>query len=179
MKKLSKSLRIRVLNLIRCFLIKVSVPPEYSLFFFGLQTYTLVPPESSEAEPSIPRQQTAESNDFTDFFQLRGHLSRWFDSLPPERREFNMEELVTWSGVRRSIMNDYLAYLHKDFRTWKVEMKLERVMQVFTEDEDISISEAARQVGFRDMSNFHRQFKRVMGCSPREWRSNFRMGIPL
>lgn len=34
-------------------------------------------------------------------------------------------------------------------------------------------AEAAFEVGFRNLSNFNRQFKKAAGCSPREYRRNF------
>ena len=67
-------------------------------------------------------------------------------------------------------MVDYLKFLKLDFRTWRVGLKLKKVMSLLIDDEDMDISTAARKVGFRDMSNFHRQFKKQVGCSPRVWR---------
>ena len=35
-----------------------------------------------------------------------------------------------------------------------------------------SVTEIAERCGYRNLANFNRQFKRIVGCSPREFRSN-------
>ena len=36
---------------------------------------------------------------------------------------------------------------------------------------DISVSDAAFESGYRNLSNFNRQFRQLVGCSPREYKA--------
>lgn len=142
------------------------------LFLFGMQVFDLTRPSPMSKEVVAAQRLAMNPAEITNFCQLGEFFGKWLDTLPVEKRDFSYYELLDMTGIKKGMMADYLAYLHKDFRTWKVEMKLERVMSLLLSDESLSIAEAAREMGFRDMSNFHRQFKKFTGSSPREWKYN-------
>ena len=169
MKKLFtlKGFALLVLRGVRNTAAKLNLSPTTSLFLFGLQGF--IPPRQVIPSPVAVNPQKSSTSP-TNFCELGEHLENWFDTLPIEKREFTLDELVVWSGIRRETMVDYLKFLKLDFRTWRVGLKLKKVMSLLIDDEDMDISTAARKVGFRDMSNFHRQFKKQVGCSPRVWR---------
>lgn len=143
--------------------------PSY-LFIFGLQSFGL--PVAMQTEPSNDEWHVKGPGEITNFSQLEEYLSHWIDSLSPEKRDFSFEDMLRQTCVSKALMTDYLSHLHKDFRTWKMEVKIEKVMSMLMHDDGLRVSEAAREMGFRDMSNFHRQFKKFVGSTPREWRYN-------
>ena len=64
-----------------------------------------------------------------------------------------------------------------DFKTWRTQLRIEEAKRILLEDKDISINAAGEMAGFSDRSNFHRQFVKIVGCSPKQWREfngNFR-----
>ena len=68
-------------------------------------------------------------------------------------------------------LNSYFTHeLGKDFRTWRTELRIEDAKQLLLEDRKMSTNIIGEMVGFSDRSNFHRQFTKIVGCSPKHWR---------
>ena len=58
----------------------------------------------------------------------------------------------------------------KDFKTWRTELRIDDARKMLLENKDLSINIIGEMVGFSDRSNFHRQFTKIVGCSPKQWR---------
>jgi AraC family transcriptional regulator len=52
--------------------------------------------------------------------------------------------------------------------------RVERARQLLQEDRDFSLAEIAAHAGFSDQSQFSLHFKRVVGVTPRQFRSSAR-----
>lgn len=59
-----------------------------------------------------------------------------------------------------------------DFKTWRTELRIEEAKRLLLENKEISTSVIGEISGFSDRSNFHRQFVRLVGCSPKQWRDS-------
>jgi AraC-like DNA-binding protein len=59
-----------------------------------------------------------------------------------------------------------------DFKTWRTELRIEEAKRMLIENSDFSINIIGELAGFSDRSNFHRQFVKIVGCSPRQWRES-------
>ena len=57
-----------------------------------------------------------------------------------------------------------------DFRTWRTELRVQDAKHILLENTDLSIQSVGEMAGFSDRSNFHRQFTKIVGCSPKTWR---------
>ena len=67
----------------------------------------------------------------------------------------------------------YLATVMKmDFRTWRTELRIEESKKLLLEDKETSINIIGEMAGFSDRANFYRQFVKIVGCSPKEWRES-------
>ena len=64
----------------------------------------------------------------------------------------------------------FATKLGVDFRTWRTNLRIEEAKTLLLENKDASINIIAEASGFSDKSNFHRQFVKIVGCSPKEWR---------
>ena len=64
----------------------------------------------------------------------------------------------------------FATKLGVDFRTWRTNLRIEEAKNLLLENKDASINIIAEACGFSDKSNFHRQFVKIVGCSPKEWR---------
>ncbi len=72
-------------------------------------------------------------------------------------------------GDKQSKLTLMSESLRNDGRIW-VPKKLEDAKKLLLQDKDSSINMIADISGFSDRSNFHRQFTKIVGCSPKEWR---------
>jgi AraC-like DNA-binding protein len=59
-----------------------------------------------------------------------------------------------------------------DFRTWRTGLRIEEAKRLLLENKEASINIIAEASGFSDKSNFHRQFVKIVGCSPKDWRDS-------
>lgn len=103
---------------------------------------------------------------------LGNMLEAWFDDEANLRYNFSISDLAYKFGVRTAVLSDYFRLvLKKDFRSYKIERKIAVAKEILLYDEDVIILRVAERLGFRDKSNFHRQFKKYVGCTPRQWRN--------
>ena len=59
-----------------------------------------------------------------------------------------------------------------DFKTWRTQLRVEDAKKMLIENRALSTNIIAEMCGFSDRSNFHRQFVKIVGCSPKEWRDS-------
>lgn len=107
----------------------------------------------------------------TDFAKIEEKLDTWASDQNNMASDFRMEELAGSLGIRPYTMSLYFEkYLKKDFRTWKTGIRIELAKALLLSDDKSDVITIAESVGFRDKSNFHRQFKAYTGCTPAIWR---------
>ena len=66
----------------------------------------------------------------------------------------------------------FMTKMGIDFRTWRTGLRIEEAKRLLLENRDASINIVAEVSGFSDKSNFHRQFVKIVGCSPKQWRES-------
>ena len=121
------------------------------------------------------------SPDFTARRELydQERMDRVFQFLTSQLgREIRLSEaaeLVHLSGGAFSRF--FRAHAGKTFPAFLNELRIGRVCRVLTEDE-MTITEAAFGCGFTNLSNFNRQFLRLKGMSPREFRKRMQERLP-
>lgn len=108
-----------------------------------------------------------------DFISIGNVIEGFFDSLSPEETDCTIEDVSFGTGIRQVWLNTYFnRYLAKDFRSWKTEYRIRKFCSVMDAEPNLRVTDVARKIGFRDLSNFHRQFKRVMGVTPKQWQTD-------
>ena len=84
-------------------------------------------------------------------------------------REDIARELNT---TRESLHHYFVTRKGMDFNTWRTELRIEEAKRMLIENRDFSINIIGELSGFSDRSNFHRQFVKLVGCTPRQWRES-------
>lgn len=98
-------------------------------------------------------------------------IEAWLEGGRRLKWDFALEELCLSADLPKRVVTDYFhTTIRKDFRTWKAEKRVAFAAAMMRKDDTLPISKVAEEVGFKDRSNFHRQFKRVYHCTPRRWR---------
>lgn len=96
--------------------------------------------------------------------RLRGKI----DAEP--QRDWSMEHLCQeFAGCRSHVYRAFVAYLGCSPQQYIIEARMRRARMLLTESGN-NIGWIADQLGYRDVYFFSRQFKRVHGCSPSEYR---------
>lgn len=117
--------------------------------------------------------------------RLAGELELATDSLEPgiikRTREYirnNLDQPLSLESVSRVVHCNsfYLCKLFKkvtgsSFTEYINQMRLKRAKELLV-NQDLRISEVAMDSGFQSITHFNRVFRRVVGCSPTDYRRN-------
>lgn len=91
--------------------------------------------------------------------------------------ELNLQRLARKAGVpARSVSRAVNAGTGQNISQWVNQVRVEAVCRLLA-DKSIAISEAMFESGFVTKSNFNREFRRIKGCSPSEWREHRHRGV--
>ena len=141
-------------------------------------------------------------------FQVRGHLSAlWYLLYTKEEAERSVTPASTTDTTRLKQMLDYIHSHYAQALTLAeiaqaanigpreclrcfrrtIDLSPKQYLQqyriseaaVFLRETDLSIAEIALQCGFDSPSNFAQTFRKYHRCSPRDFRRDFREGVPI
>ena len=107
-----------------------------------------------------------------DSFALLGKaLDKWVKEKRFREYDKSREETARELGTTKEVLQMYFTdRMGVDFRSWRTELRIREAKDMLLKHKDYSINFIAEAVGFSDRSNFHRQFSKSVGCSPKEWR---------
>lgn len=117
----------------------------------------------AEKEPEVK----SEGN----FIALSKALDKWVKEKRFREYDKSREEIADELGTTKELLQIYFSdRLGMDFRIWRTELRINDAKDMLLKHKNYSINFIADIVGFSDRSNFHRQFTKSVGCSPKEWR---------
>ena len=110
-------------------------------------------------------------NTESGFIRLEKALEKWVAQKRFREYDKTRDEIARELHTSKDILHLYFATrIGVDFRTWRTNLRIEEAKILLLENKDASINIIAEASGFSDKSNFHRQFVKIVGCSPKEWR---------
>jgi len=105
------------------------------------------------------------------FRTIERNLEKWVASGMYREYDKSREEIAAQIKTSKEMLQLYFAVkMGIDFRTWRTNLRVEDAKKMLLEDKLASIQMISDMAGFSDRSNFHRQFTKIVGCSPKEWR---------
>ncbi|MBO8484100.1 MAG: AraC family transcriptional regulator [Bacteroidetes bacterium] len=114
---------------------------------------------------------TQESRNDDGFSALEKALNKWVKEKRYREYDKSREETAQELGTTKEMLQMYFTdRLGIDFRSWRTDLRIKEAKDMLLKHKDYSINFIAEAVGFSDRSNFHRQFTKSVGCSPKEWR---------
>ncbi len=83
----------------------------------------------------------------------------------------NIEEAAESIGTDKATLNIYFREIKQcDFRSWRTRRRIMDAMEIMKEEPLTPISVIGERVGFSDRSNFSRQFRKISGLTPTDWK---------
>lgn len=140
---------------------------------FAHKILTVKPRSKKESQRTSRRETAARNNVDKEFANLAVELKKWVDNKLYCEYDKTREKVVSELHTTKEILNLYFAQkVGVDFRTWRTNLRIEEAKRLLLENKDLSVNMIADMSGFSDKSNFHRQFTKLVGCSPRQWRES-------
>lgn len=107
----------------------------------------------------------------TEFSAIEKSLKKWVNDKKYREYDKSREEVAHELGTTREMLQLYFTdKVGEDFRSWRTSLRINDAKQMLLEKKDTSINLIGEIAGFSDRSNFHRQFTRLVGCTPKKWR---------
>ena len=105
--------------------------------------------------------------------KLQAALKQWVDKKSFREYDKSREDIARELNTTKEILHHYFISIKKvDFKTWRTELRIEEAKRLLLKDKNVSTNIIAEASGFSDRSNFHRQFVKIEGCSPKQWRDS-------
>lgn len=100
-------------------------------------------------------------------------LKKWVEDRRYRELDLSREDVASELNTSRELLNAYFStVLQKDFNTWRTSLRIEDAKKILLENRELPINLVGEMVGFSDRSNFHRQFTKIAGCTPKQWRES-------
>ena len=105
--------------------------------------------------------------------KLEAALKQWVDKKSFREYDKSREDIARELNTTKESLHHYFISIKKvDFKTWRTELRIEEAKRLLLKDKNVSTNVIAEASGFSDRSNFHRQFVKIVGCSPKQWRDS-------
>ena len=108
-----------------------------------------------------------------DFRKLEKALEEWVEKKKFSEYDKSREEVARELGTTKEHLHLYFTTKKGiDFKTWRTELRINEAKRLLLENKELSTNVIGEIAGFSDRSNFYRQFVKLVGCSPRQWRDS-------
>lgn len=105
--------------------------------------------------------------------RLEKAMRKWVHDKRYREYDNGRDEVAAQLNTSEEFLNAYITgVLKSDFNTWRTSLRIEDAKKILIENKDLPVSVVGEMVGIGDRSNFHRQFTKVAGCSPKQWRES-------
>ncbi len=102
--------------------------------------------------------------------QLEESLEEWVRDKKYRNCSKKVEDIVEELGTTRINLNEHLnRRFGMTFRSWRNHLRIEEAKRLIN-DNKIPLPDIYSAVGFSDRSNFHREFKEIVGMTPKQYR---------
>ena len=106
-----------------------------------------------------------------EFRKLEKSIRKWIEEKRYREYDKTREEIAEELGTTKEILQLYFTVVYKvDFRSWRTELRINDAKKMLLENKDTSTNIIGEMCGFSDRSNFHSQFTKLVGCSPKKWK---------
>lgn len=106
----------------------------------------------------------------SDLKALDAALARWVEDGKYRESDKTRDEIAAELKTSKELLQTYFSEKGLDFRKWRTELRINDAKLMLLANKNISVNAIGERCGFSDRSNFHRQFQKMVGCSPKQWR---------
>ena len=105
--------------------------------------------------------------------KIQHALDKWVKEKRYREYDKTREQIAKELNTTKEMLHMFfVTRMSVDFKTWRTRLRIEEAKVLLLENPEMSINIVAELSGFSDRSNFHRQFTKIVGCSPKQWRES-------
>ena len=105
--------------------------------------------------------------------KIQHALDKWVKEKRYREYDKTREQIAKELKTTKEMLHMFfVTRMSVDFKTWRTRLRIEEAKLLLLENPEMSINIVAELSGFSDRSNFHRQFTKIVGCSPKQWRES-------
>ncbi len=109
--------------------------------------------------------------------KLKSSLQEWVRNEQYLNSDKSIEEVAHELNTDISFLRWYFnTQMDKDFRTYRVELRIEYAKRLLAENPQLSINSISYRAGFNTKANFYTYFKKYVGVSPAEYLRDLKRG---
>lgn len=143
------------------FLVNLGLSDKINLALFGFSNSDVTLPEDKNS-----RRKACPTSSF-----IEEKLNAWAKSRQTGSRDVSIAELSEAVGIScRHLRNYFKDEYGQNFSQWKMDLRISQAQDMMQQYPDKTVTSIAKQLGFDDKTNFHRQFRRTTGCTPKQWK---------
>lgn len=123
-------------------------------------------PQSADDAPSA----SVNENEFTG---LEASIEKWVEEKRYREYDKSREDIARELNTTKETLHLYFtSVVGMDFKSWRTSLRIDEAKRLLLENKAMSTHIVGELSGFSDRSNFHRQFTKLVGCSPKQWRES-------
>lgn len=126
--------------------------------------------------PDVRRNKKTKTEDTAkgdEFSKIERSLKTWVAQKRYCEYDKSKEDIARELKTTKELLHHYFVTRKGvDFKTWRTELRIDEAKRMLIENKEFSINIIGEMSGFSDRSNFHRQFVKQVGCSPKQWRES-------
>lgn len=104
--------------------------------------------------------------------QLKSALDKWVEEKLYCKGDVGVDDIARMLGTTRNFLRYYFHYrMSAEFRAWRTALRVTEAKRIIKEKPDISLEEVCKMTGFNHRANFHRQFRKITGETPAEYKN--------
>lgn len=108
-----------------------------------------------------------------EFRKIEHSIEKWIKQKKFSEYDKSRDEVAKELNTTKEYLHLYFTTQKgMDFKTWRTQLRIEEAKRLLLENKELSTNMIGEISGFSDRSNFHRQFVRFVGCSPKQWRDS-------
>lgn len=154
---------------------KIMVPVYYTYAVIHLLNYVptsgFVVKTFSIEEKHTPPTTEAQTDHQVHTAAVAESLEKWVANRRFAVADATVDEIVEELNVSKADFTYYFKNeLNTQFRTWRRELRIREAMRLMEESPMLSVPELMDEVGYKDRSNFYKDFQNISGKTLKEYR---------
>lgn len=99
---------------------------------------------------------------------LKERLQKYIDEKEYCQKDIPSGIVIDSLGISKTFFRQYMKDCHgMDFRSWRKELRIREASRLLTEHPEYNVGGVCEMVGYNSSSNFNRDFKQLMGTTPK------------